>query len=476
MFLKKYAEFVILFFLLLLIAFFVLTSDTISKINAPSNTVSMLTVDVSGSMDWPAFPSPVQMAELPEELQAKLIQFRLDLQNFSGSLTEQDKLHFFAGCDICELTDFNDVDYDNLDLNRNHPLYETGKELNNRRSELTEETEDFEISKLTFAKQGLASLLSLQQLYQDFFDTNYLTGIILLSGYSSSMYFSSSESLDLEFARHQVLNISSSSGTDISDGFKETFKELEKIQRREDVNIWISASKRIIFVSDGRSGTGLDSEAVLKKYGKMADDNGIVIDVIGLGMLEDEVDSKLLSELAELTHGTYAFASTSNEIILAVMKAAHLGLGQTIVFESSNAILPLDSEKVLLEFKPTYETHVLLASFNWSSGDFNMVLEDNAGNPIDPLLYTVEKKDNVILLNMTQPKIQSYKLRSVSVQPLEKPSEYIVLVSENKGPLRIHDLFKDYWMFMVLGSVIILVSIHLIRTHLLKPKSKPTAV
>ncbi len=457
--------------LALLIAFAALLAvgtyaeENTAPVPIPQN-MAIFVIDVSGSMDWATYPSPLEMEQLPEELKEELENYRTSLSNLANDLNDEEKNQFFAGCGSCSVDLLDETKKDIPDLSRENPNYEFSRTVESMRNDLEKSGKEYRVSKLSSAKKAALNLINMMELAEQVFGTDAHAGVISFSGSGSER---SKLTYDLNAVRGRIDALKAYGGTNIGSGLEEAFET-----RKEGA---LPSSKvNIVLLSDGRVNAGRDPEAILEIYSKNAGKENVKIDTIGFGMIEAEVDKALLQELAESTGGSYNFAATSNELSLSFILSGHTGLGNSIIFKALGSILQ-GEEKVIGTLQIGYDTGELLITLNWPGSELDLKLRDGAGNIVPESEYTLVKNENMVMIKMNEPHPGNYELVAFGKDVPEGELEYNVIVSEEKGKFKITEFLIDNILIIVVGVAVAAgAAFYLIKKKSAKSpaKAKPT--
>ena len=127
---------------------------------------------------------------------------------------------------------------------------------------------------------------------------------------------------DLGRARELVQGLRSGGGTNLSGGLAAGYEQVQGGAQPQTLN-------RVFLLSDGLANVGITNPDHLQELAKRAAKDGISLSTFGVGLDFDEL---LMSSLAEIGHGGYAFLEEAEEIIPAL----------TQEFQAARAVLAKD--------------------------------------------------------------------------------------------------------------------------------------
>lgn len=408
-------------------------------------------VDVSGSMAWPAYQSAAELASLPEAFRNDLTAYRNGLVRLTDLLSEADKEAYFAGCLFCEVKSLDGTMRAIPKPSRNHPMNNLMTDMDRLKGKLNSQAEELKVTKMDNAKNAIIDVLHMQEALQE------ITGIrpnIALITFSDSANVKQGFTSDLQIVQKRVKEMGTSAGTDIGVGLNKAFTA-----KKKSLNAGRAAT--LIMLSDGRVNYGWDADALVTIYSEMARQNSTVIDTIGFGTIEDEVDKELLQRLAHNTGGRYVFSMTLNELAHSFLISGHHAIGNNVIYKSVG-IIQQDEEREVGRFTTDYRTSDVVITLDWGGSELHLYLMGETGNRIPEGTYTITKKESLLIVTLKNPPAGAFTIMAEGIDVPEGNLDYNVVVSEKKGAYRFIDLIKDNLVYGVIGLIVIFVIIVLL--------------
>ncbi|MBI4406447.1 VWA domain-containing protein [Candidatus Micrarchaeota archaeon] len=270
---------------------------------ARASTASVVFIlDRSLSMDYPARQESFD--EVPPELRQQMEILQEKLPQLAAAVTEEE-LGLYLGSGVCR-----NVPSEQRELcNEVDDAFETSREIMRDSPSLYNE-----YSKMSAAKQTASTVLNAVRSAQRLSKAEVSVALVSFADYAS---IDTPLTSDFTYVQEGINDIETSPSTNIGDGLRDAFSELEAGD---------ADNKVFVLLTDGRPSSGLTSSQITQEFVSRAKEAGVVIYTIGFGLIEEEIDGQLLETLAQDTSGSYSFASTGEELSRAFETA--LGVGR----------------------------------------------------------------------------------------------------------------------------------------------------
>ncbi len=244
-----------------------------------ASTDVVLVVDVSGSMDFPA--------EIPQ-----------DFPNRDKYQTSITKLINFIESDSQERTVRDIVDGVGAGIQLSQLQGDVDRYLQTHNITLED------LSRLSAARRALKGYLDLLELSKQG-GTNDRVSLVT---FDSAL--GANQALTGNFAtiRTTLDSLAASGGTNMGAGLQAALDQLARSPGAAGTR------QQIILLTDGFNNEGMTNEEVLNGPAKAAKARNIPIYTVGLGLIQQTIDSEFLADLASATGGAYVFADSPDKL------------------------------------------------------------------------------------------------------------------------------------------------------------------
>lgn len=428
-----------------------------SSAPTPERLNVVFVVDTSGSMEWSADLSEAEKKRVAPDYAAGLAAYKeVSARVLSGldNFALERIVACYAGCRFKKLNTTSTREAPAV--YSGDPLWLAHKEWYDAQYEIRDGANKNNVRKIDAAKRAVLGLVNSLEAVKNRLDT-YLS----LVSFDNDGWIRFEPTQDFTQARIRINGLSAFWGTNLSSGLEEAFKAITPRESALTNERNPIPGKTVMMVlTDGRNTGGLDRDDVVEKYVALARERNVVINTVGFGIVEEEVDRDLLERLAKGTGGTYRFNTTSNALATSFLRGAHEAVGNTVVSEEQGTINQ-GEEKPVGSFDVDYSVRDLLITVGWPGSSLQVYLVDAKGNRVPETAYALKKEGNVITVQMKDPPTGRYQIVAVGEDVPEGTTDYNVVVSEKIGSFRALDLLKDYWPYEA-GSLIIIVAVILI--------------
>jgi hypothetical protein len=276
-------------------------------------------------------------------------------------------------------------------------------------------------NRLEVAKMGGISLLDLSTLDTLASGRESQIGLIKFSDRATLVQ---PMGTDFETLNTSIEGLQPFGGTNIGDGLQVAMEELRE-------NAAPNQPLMIILLSDGIDGY-LSADTLLTLFPPLANEINASICTIGFGNTEMEVDTRMMSGLAEATGGRYLFA-TSGEELAAFFIGCRQGLVSRAVDEVTGVVREGETIDASIFHVNTGATELSVA-LTFNEGRVAMGLVDPDGNVVD-ITYegaNIQTGENVDLVTINNPEPGEWMLRITGEEAPEGGAPFSLIYSSDQ--------------------------------------------
>jgi uncharacterized protein YegL len=283
---------------------------------------------------------------------------------------------------------------------------------------------------LILAQLSARTLLDLSRLDYQVSGRESIIGLVIFSGVA---WLIQPLTKDYDLLEQHIEKLRPLDHTNIGDALT---KALDELERGAD----LEKPLLIILLSDGKTNRGLSADQILdvipgraKELGAM----GTTICTVGFGNSEDEIDKRLLENLAKETEGAYLFA-TRGEELASFFIACRQNVVSEVINQMTGAVggeRPTEAKQVQVQAN----TCELNLAVNYVAGSPKVELVDPEGVHTDATYtgFTLQQGENLQLFTVMHPLAGNWILYVTNEDPSVPSLIYSVVVSseECKEPL-----------------------------------------
>jgi hypothetical protein len=281
-------------------------------------------------------------------------------------------------------------------------------------------------SRLNLARLASQTILNLTNLDTVASQRVSNIGLVTFTTYASKRQSLTSDTAALGSI---VDKLSPQNMTDIGGGLKLALQEINN-------NGTAGQPSAIILLTDGWANRGMSTQKILADIPALAQKSNTHICAVGFGNKESDVDSKLLSGLADATHGSYLFAKSGEELV-SFFVTCRQGLVSTVANQFTGEVgSGQEAEAGKIEVAPN--TGVLSVTLTYLAGNLEMVLVDPSGQEVGQGYpgVNVQQSGSVQLVTLKNPMPDQWvvRVRAKTAGSDSGKSLYLVVVASELKP------------------------------------------